>query len=233
MSVFGSYEYIAYHLLANTNNLEEVLHAQALDDNDNSNSSIHIAKSLYVTAAEQSPVVAHFGAGVCSGLAQSVVMTVWEHWTTTTKPESRQSWPHIGRRAVHHAVGYASLFGSYEWFRRHIHHGLHSYLLTDDHQRDMLAMMADYPWMRREDGLYDVTPIALVTSFVAGGMAGQVQHVVSHATRQWQSTGMFAVRVVPLQATFGAFGPTALAFVAFQYGGELTERMMEDRKSQM
>lgn len=229
MSVFGSYEYIAYHLLAD--NLEEVLHDQASDDN-NDNVTIHVTKSLYVTAAEQSPVVAHFGAGVCSGLAQSLVMTGWEHWT---KPKGRQqSWPYIGRRAVHHAVGYASLFGSYEWFRRHIHHGLHSYLLTEDHHRDMLIMMDDYPWMRREDGLYDVTPIALLTSFVAGGFAGQVQHVVSQATSQWQRTGMFVPRGMPFaQGTLGAFIPSALAFVAFQYGGELTERMMEDRKSQL
>ena len=28
----------------------------------------------------------------------------------------------------------------------------------------------------------------------------------------------------------GAYLPTALAFVAFQYGGELTERMMEEEK---
>lgn len=220
MSVFGSYEYIAYHWLANKCH-GSITTSSSIPPQDDNDDYVLFNESIYIKAAERSPVVAHFGAGVCSGLAQSTVMTVWEQ-------PSRAKWPLVGRRAIHHAIGYASLFGSYEGFRRWIKSGIQTYLVTHEYQRDFIFTITkeDQYWTQRQ-----VVP--LITSFLAGGFAGQVHHLVHHITWHWKKSSRPHRLLPPLRSTLGAFGPTALAFVAFQYGGELTERMIEEHSSRL
>ena len=59
-----------------------------------------------ITVEQQTSLLAHIGAGLCSGVAQSIVMTGWEYLNT------RDIYKHFGPRAVHPTIGYASLFGS-------------------------------------------------------------------------------------------------------------------------
>jgi hypothetical protein len=98
------------------------------------------------------------------------------------------------------------------------------------------------------DGVVDATslhagPAYLGSIVVAGGMAGQVQHVMSHYTEQWLRLGeeggvmvgivedaattatttsstrnIFKVRPPILRSVIMAFPASAIGFVAFEYG---------------
>lgn len=207
MSVFGTYEYIAYHDWFTRPLVPPVRQREP-----------------HLMTQDHTPLLmAPIGAGLCSGVAQSIVMTGWEYVTT------RNIYKHFGRRAIHHAIGYSSLFGSYECIRQSI--------------QDRIVeptMLKEYriPGLRRDE------PVApLITSFLAGGVAGQVHHVVSYITTPWQTghewkqggggVASVGIRLPSWRSTMGAYLPTALAFVAFQYGGEMTERIMEEQKSHL
>jgi hypothetical protein len=186
MTVFGTYEYIVHHYM------------KVNGDTD-----------------ARSTVLAHMGAGACAGLVQSSVLCTWE---LTSKLTSHPSAPHnlrgsfLTRRAVHHATGYASLFGTFEAMRR-------------------LLVYASHPLEEKNPHA-----ISLATTFLAGGIAGQVHHFVSYITSHWKlqlSTDLtqHARQYLPLsnwRTNMSAFGPTALCFVAFHYGEELTERIRDN-----
>jgi hypothetical protein len=208
MSVFGTYESIANHdgFTKEIFWLPSILQQEQLEP------------MVTITVEEQTSLLAHIGAELCSGVAQSIVVTGWEYLTT------RNIYKHFGRREVHHAIGYASLFGSYECIRRCIQGRVVEPIMLKEYV---------IPGLRRDEPV-----VPWMTSFFAGGVAGQVRHVVSHTTTPWQ-TGQewkrggvrsVGIRLPSLRSTTGAYLPTALAFVAFQYGGELTERMMEEQK---
>jgi hypothetical protein len=165
----------------------------------------------------QSIVLVHMGAGACAGLVQSSVLTTWE---LTSKLTSHHSIPHnwrgsfLARRAVHHAIGYASLFGTFEATRR-------------------LSLYAVRP-------LEETHPRAtsLATIFLAGGIAGQVHHFVNYVTIHWKSQlstdlGKHTRQYSHLPnrtANLATFGPTAVCFVAFHFGEELTEQIRDVEK---
>ena len=70
-----------------------------------------------------------------------------------------------------------------------------------------------------------------MASFVAGGVAGQAHFVMSHYLRQWKTSprkSPVVFKPPKVRATMGAFLPTALSFLAFQYGGELAERWINN-----
>jgi hypothetical protein len=183
ITVFGTYEYIVHHYM------------KVNGDTD-----------------ARSTLLAHMGAGACAGLVQSSVLCTWE---LISKLTSHPSVPHnlrgsfLTRRAVHHATGYASLFGTFEAMRR-------------------LLMYVSHP-------LEEKNPLStsLVAAFLAGGIAGQVHHFVNYITSHWKlQLSMDLIKhtrqyvLLPnLRANLSAFGPTALCFVAFHYGEELTERI--------
>ena len=77
--------------------------------------------------------------------------------------------------------------------------------------------------------MYDLTNLPLLISFGAGGIAGQAHYMVSHYLRQWRQARDHVhhrLRHVTVGGTCVAFFPTAISFMAFQYGGELTERFL-------
>jgi len=77
----------------------------------------------------------------------------------------------------------------------------------------------------------------MATSFVAGGLAGQLHYIVSTYTRHWKLLSLQQkssnhykrkLHLPKLRPTAAAFLPTALCFVAFQYGGELTQKLIDE-----
>jgi hypothetical protein len=182
----------------------------------------------------------------------------------------------VYRRAVHHSLGYATLFGCYEAIRRTL--VVHSFfrLAAHDNKDDKIDSnssnsnshdaLADniIPWecssssssssfnIGNSSSTIEAAP-PVVASFVAGGLAGQAHYCMSYYTRHWKwqhshihskqqhaahatappppvSFPMAVVtRKIPLpqsQAIRGAFIPTAITFVAFQYGGQVFAKIM-------
>lgn len=105
-----------------------------------------------------------------------------------------------------------------------------------------LQLLEKYNLIVEENGVLNMTCVPMATSFVAGGFAGQLHYIVSTYTRHWKLLTLRSRdktlqkqkhrRVWPklpkLRPTAAAFIPTALCFVAFQYGGELTQRIIDE-----
>jgi hypothetical protein len=129
---------------------------------------------------------------------------LWESWIY-------QKWyPHnpqfLARTTLHHAAGYGALFGSYQGFR---------HLLLSWNHRSISA-----------DNEYVAVPLWLATG-VAGGLAGQVHHVVHHYTSHWKR---YFPKVPPRprwHPTMLSFGPMALCFLAFEYGADGVEELVD------
>ena len=257
------------------------------------------------TTTAKVPLVVHFAAGATAGLMQSLVLDAWEvgHyiWRThhfhhsvdsASSPKQQQAKKFVSlfrnintslivRRALHHAVGYATLFGWYESIRRYLVQQTLDYLQHSESPfvPVWLDILESCRLIHRNpnNGIYDMTILPISVAFCAGGIAGQAHYVVSHLLKQQRqqlprqhssskhqhailveqatkkstttaptgttaakqqrhrpgSNNSFFKRVKPpsLRATMGAFLPTALSFVAFQYGGELTERWINDEVS--
>ena len=114
---------------------------------------------------------------------------------------------------AHHGLAHAVLFGSYESFKRAM-------------EDDCLSVAGD-------------NQLGYLVSFtLAGGFAGQLQHVVSHYTEQIlipESSGSPAIgnrsslvallrrlSLPTLRPTLMAFLPGAIGFVAFEYGKHIS-----------
>lgn len=146
----------------------------------------------------------HYFAGACGGSVHAVASTVWE---SLWKPSLIQILPAM---TIHHAIAHATLFGCYETWKR----GL---LSMESQQR--AAAHDEIPYF------------ASVT--LAGGIAGSIQQIVSTYTEQWLRVDML-VEEVPqpftramvrfhatpptLRSVLFAFPPSAISFVAFEYG---------------
>ena len=97
---------------------------------------------------------------------------------------------------------------------------------------------------KESDSVYDMTFVPMTTSFFAGGLAGQFHYIISHYTRHWQKLSLHPQTTTSkdklrqtrrqwpkppkLRPIAAAFLPTALCFVAFQYGGELTQKIIDE-----
>jgi hypothetical protein len=149
---------------------------------------------------------------------------------------------------IHHAVAHALLFSTYEGTKRMLFGNASVHLRavspyrqeqlsmdTDTHTNMSATMVDDQDY--KEHAIYDILLVAL-----AGGVAGQIQHVTSHYTESWLRVGddhsirlhweekkrMFAnmkFRVAGpcIRSTLMAFPPSAIGFVAFEFGKGLME----------
>jgi hypothetical protein len=103
---------------------------------------------------------------------------------------------------IHHSIAHSVLFGCYESIKRG--------LLDESSDQREIPHFA--------------------TVSLAGGLAGQIQHVVSHFTEQWLLIGVETTTTTPkplvrfvaspptLRPILFAFLPSAISFVAFEYG---------------
>jgi hypothetical protein len=141
---------------------------------------------------ERTPLLAHLVAGALAGFVQSLIMDTWEvatyRWTHRRKSSFSDYWRmgvnknFIARRIVHHSVGYATLFGTYESIRRSILQGTVGYLSSESPSvvDTMLRLEQFGLTYRNERAVCDRTMLHVVASFVAGGFAGQAHFIVGH-----------------------------------------------------
>ena len=126
---------------------------------------------------------------------------------------------------IHHSLAHSVLFGSYQLTKRLLVSQMHSHNSEDNDNNSTLGYGNNSDTIR-------VTTIA-----VAGGIAGQFQHVISHFSEQWvllnhtSTTTTLSptslLRCVTLsswptwRSTLIAFPPSAIGFLAFEYGKQL------------
>jgi len=147
---------------------------------------------------------------------------------------------------IHHAAAHAFLFSTYEGTKRMLFGNASVHLraaspfrqeqLPADTDTNLSATMVD-DQDNKEHAIYDILLVGL-----AGGVAGQIQYVASHYTESWLRVGddhsirlhweerkrMFANRkfIVAgpcMRSTLMAFPPSAIGFVAFEFGKGLME----------
>jgi hypothetical protein len=149
-------------------------------------------------------VATHAFAGSLGGCAHGIVGTVWE--TASASPEARRSvFRNMPRMIVHHGLAHSVLFGGYEGTKRL----LLSYLLNN---KNNIEFEGSEPVTRVEF-------LGCVT--LAGGLAGQAQHLVSHYSEQVitpTTPGPIRWTVPTLRPLLIAFIPSGIAFVALEYG---------------
>ena len=139
---------------------------------------------------------AHFVSGYIAGSIHGVGSTVFEGHPAN-----------VGRFGVlntlHHSFAHALLFGTYEGIKRIILNQVHA---VDDGTQYFGA--------------------AYLTAFgIAGGLAGQIQHLASHYTEQILGLSDVSLRISArsmlaptLRPLLTAFPPSAIGFIAFEYG---------------
>jgi hypothetical protein len=257
-SVFGIYDFLISKACAD----QQVSFRKKSDAEEDSNEAFsrpHGTHMVWMQAAVSaavgsSPLLAHFGAGALAGLVQSIILDIWDissywlmHKDDMMKKQSSIS--HMKRvintsllirRAVHHSVGFATLFGTFECVRRVLIHSVFDYFSSGSPSVPSILNKLKQCRLVQidEEGVLDMTVVPMGAAFLAGGVAGPTQFVANHYTRHWKlqtAKGAHATkskRLLPkppsLRGTSAAFAPTALCFLAFQYGGELTERWLDD-----
>ena len=196
--------------------------------------------------SNDAPLLAHCGAGAVSGMAFSMVLDGWDVcrrvWNKGRADAvvRKLNTDFLLRRMVHHTLGYATLFGSYECFRRVLVEGMQSYFFSCHPSVPVTLQYAERCGLVQRTGAnqFDMTAVPMLTAFFAGGFAGQAHFVADHYTRNWKLQAIqknkrrsVAFNRLPLRPMMASFLPTALCFVAFQYGAELYDRVMEDEQS--
>lgn len=159
----------------------------------------------------------HVIAGGLGGVAHGVAGTVWETaaavtskqqpWNGNATPTpSSSSWKQplqvFPKVTLYHGISHAVLFASHERMKR-----------------SLLQVVQDWDFLESSTAMTTrVEYLACVS--LAGGLAGQAQHVASHFLEQLllEEAGTITNFRPGLRPTLMAFLPTSIAFVAFEYG---------------
>ncbi|CAJ1933416.1 unnamed protein product [Cylindrotheca closterium] len=158
-------------------------------------------------------LVSHWTAGAVAGSVHGVATSIFEGPTALT----RNIWiQQAAYHTLHHTVAHSVLFGSYEFLKRSILHEFHH---GDDIESE------------------GSKPSHLGSSYLAGfalagGLAGQLQHLISHYTESMTFESgitstkiahrLVLARVPAVRPLMMAFPPSAIGFIAFEYGKKLT-----------
>jgi hypothetical protein len=187
---------------------------------------------FYKDVFETTPVGVHYVAGAVAGSLQGLVGTAWDSValasrrtllsalpantvTTTTTPLLRS----MSQLAAAHSI----LFGSYESWKRLFLWSMGNF---DNHDNDDDEQSSSWkkslPQQRLEYFLG-------VTG--AGGLAGQLQHISSHMLEQ-PTGGARSWTLPSLRSTLWAFPPSAIAFLAFEYGKDMVSEMSTEEEDE-
>jgi hypothetical protein len=178
-------------------------------------------------AFSRTSVQQHFGAGVVGGSVHSVLLMTFQsgafirengfnglRMMTMSSFSSISAWSVV--HTFHHGVAHGLLFSSYEGTKR---------LLFSD---TLLHRLHISPFQNENSSLNDVIKIGF-----AGGVAGQIQHLASHYTEAWllgagedrRRTYLKDIKknkiFVPgpsFKSILLAFPPSAIGFIAFEFG---------------
>ena len=175
--------------------------------------SDHNSKDPY----DRATIGMHVIAGSLGGVAHGVAGTIWETTAAVTSKQpstatitptaspSLSSWkqplqvfPNV---ALYHGISHAILFASHEGIKR-----------------NLWQVVQDWDYLENTAMTTRVEYLACVS--LAGGLAGQAQHVASHFLEQLllEEAGTITNFRPGLRPTLMAFLPTSIAFVAFEYG---------------
>ena len=244
MAVFSTYEGMI-EKFTTTSNMETIHQA--------TNSSVVLqpihsctAEDYRADVMDQATLPQHFLAGAIGGTAHAVLSLVFDvkfgslpgdvlsstrKGTTTfhhpifhilsSKPiHLRVPTLHFSISSIlHHSLAHSTLFGSYQLTKRLLSSQMHDYNLGENDSNSL--------------GNVNNDTIRGATIAVAGGVAGQVQHVISHCSEHWllnntstiTSSSTSLLRFVASssswptwRSTVMAFPPSAIGFLAFEYG---------------
>jgi hypothetical protein len=203
MAVFESYGYVVSSLAPTELTIKEQQEVPTITvvgdgdgqgDDDDDVSILFGEPDEYSRASLPSHLLAGSVAGSIHGLAASLM---------EGNSTSRSTMRYLSWNTIHHSLAHSMLFGSYEGIKRGI------LQMTEDEERSVSRA-------------YHV-----LTFSVAGGLAGQVQHLISHyvegglglANETLQVDWRPALRTTPaIRPLLWAFPPSAIGFVAFEYG---------------
>jgi hypothetical protein len=150
-------------------------------------------------------VATHAFAGSLGGCAHGVAGTAWDTAFAASPDGRRSVLRSMPGMMVHHGLAHAVLFGSYEGSKRM----LLSCLNSNNHLSTNSIEL---------EGAEPVTRVEYLGCVaVAGGLAGQAQHVVSHYSEQAVITPI-RWTLPALRPLLVAFVPSGIAFVALEYG---------------
>jgi hypothetical protein len=159
-----------------------------------------------IDAFAKASVATHFAAGALGGGVHGIAAPIWEAVQVASRHQRERTLLSIPGMILHHGLAHSMLFGSYEGLKR-----------------AALEQVTDDSTSATES----ITRVEYLGSVaIAGGLAGQVQHIVSHYSEQLLITAeairvpISALRLQPptIRPTMFAFLPSAIAFVAFEYG---------------
>jgi hypothetical protein len=151
-------------------------------------------------AYARATVAHHTISGGLGGAVHGVVGTIWESMA------GEQRLRQLPQLTLHHSLAHATLFGSYEACKRV---GLH---------------------LSELDSASLHGPAYLASVSVAGGIAGQIQHIISHYSEQILKLEETAVSNIVIQnlrsptwrSVWMSFPSSSIGFIAFEYGKSLT-----------
>lgn len=117
---------------------------------------------------------------------------------------------------AHHSLAHSALFGSYQFTKRRLLQYSLDFEDTNTDSTNATSMSSSF-------SIKDMAHASIIAT--AGGIAGQLQHITSHFTEQWLGLGgsgvktSFRLATLPsLRSTLVAFPPSAIGFLAFEYG---------------
>jgi len=213
----------------------------------------HVIKSPFLMkedAFSRASVSQHFGAGACAGSIHAI-LSILQQSTSYLYQQQQQikmQWNHhlISKKApwgfsytIHHTLAHSVLFSSYEWTRRFLRFEVME-MRKDDINHENKSEQSPF---------FSVDNDVIIIG-VSGGIAGQIQHIVSHYTEQifnlntdnvnvkhsldlTSKNGGTQSNIQRFLATRGAitapsltsimvaFFPSALGFLAFEFGKEI------------
>ena len=248
MAVFTTYEGMIEHLATTLN--DESTHETT---NSAGLQSIHqhVNEESSIDVMDQATLPQHFLAGAMGGAAHATLSLVFElklstrpddvlsssckgttsyrHpilQTVSSKPIHLQvpTFHYSMSSIIHHSMAHSVLFGSYQLTKRLLVQQMHAYNSKNNCSNSGVGN--------------DIIRVATIT--VAGGVAGQFQHVISHfseqlvlgtvvddvkhnSTTSTSSTSLLR-RLLTIsswptwRSTVMAFPPSAIGFLAFEYG---------------
>ena len=197
-----------------------------------------LVPSIYRDVFGTTPVISHYMAGAVAGSLQGIGGSVWDaaalrlaayRGINNAAPPTPVFPQTLIRSTVQHAIAHSILFGSYESCKRLLLQVIFSDSDEGDLDQDAYNYDDNVRPQQQQQPMKSLLPHQRFEFFagvsVAGGLAGQFQHVASHILEQQQQQphkiGNFFVRwpaLPSLRSTLWAFPPSAVAFLAFEYG---------------
>lgn len=194
------------------------------DDDDDDENIIIVSSEPDEYARASVPV--HFGAGCLAGVVHGIGSSVLEGHLTSHHSPLR----YTVINSIHNGIAHSLLFGCYETIKRLCLSQLT--MIHNEHDGiDSVATTAPTGSTTTQyyGGMY------LASFAIAGGIAGQMQHVASHYTEHWlgladdtllknrsTSSKIVSAPRVSIRPLFWSFPPSAIGFIAFEYGKKFT-----------